>query len=153
MPKSQPGKSGNLGGRPRQPKHDSAAMRNLIAAELPEIIASLIAAAKAGDVSAAKILVDKAIPSPRPVSLPSPIPQLEGAKSLTEKADVILDSLAKGEISADNAMTIMNSLGKAREISASNAQQIDSEFTVNIIDAATYLEELKNEQSELSDSF
>lgn len=151
MPKYQPGQSGNLGGRPRQPKHDSAAMRNLIAAELPEIIASLIAAAKAGDVSAAKILVDKAIPSPRPVSLPSPIPQLEGAKSLTEKADGFHP--AKGEISADNAMTIMNSLGKAREISASNAQQIDSEFTVNIIDAATYLEELKNEQSELSDSF
>ena len=153
MPKFQPGQSGNTAGRPRQPKNDSTTIRNLIGQELPIIIASLITAAKNGDIAAAKILVDKSLPSVRPVSLATPLPALAAAQSLSEKADVILDSLASGDIGSDTAMAIMNSLGKAREISASNAPQIDTEFNVHIIDAATYLDELKNEQSVLSDSF
>ena len=153
MSKFQPGQSGNLAGRPRKPKNDSGTMRNLIAEQLPSIIAVLIQQAQAGDVQAARTLLDKALPNVRPVALPSPIPQLADAESLTDKADVIIQALAQGDIGSDTAMAIMNSLGKAREISASNAQQIDTEFNVRIIDAATYLEELKNEQSELSDSF
>ena len=136
MSKFQPGQSGNLAGRPRKPKNDSGTMRNLIAAELPSIIAVLIQQAQAGDVQAARTLLDKALPNVRPVSLATPLPALAAAQSLTEKADVILDSLASGDIGSDTAMTLMNTLGKAREISASNAgQPIDTEFNITISDA------------------
>jgi hypothetical protein len=38
---------------------------------MPEIIDALVLAAKSGDVSAAKILIDKVIPTLRPVNSPS----------------------------------------------------------------------------------
>ena len=130
------GTSGNPAGRPKTPKHNSSALRDQIAAELPAIIASLIQQAQAGDVQAARTLLDKALPNVRPVSLATPLPALAAAQSLTEKADVILDSLASGDIGSDTAMTLMNTLGKAREISASNAgQPIDTEFNITISDA------------------
>ena len=135
MSKFQPGQSGNLAGRPRKPKNDSGTMRNLIAAELPSIIAVLIQQAQAGDVQAARTLLDKALPNVRPVALPSPIPQLADAESLTDKADVIIQALAQGDIGSDTAMAIMNSLGKAREISSNANQPLDTEFNIVISDA------------------
>ena len=151
MPKFQPGQSGNSAGRPRQPKNDSTTIRNLIGQELPIIIASLITAAKNGDIAAAKILVDKSLPSVRPVALPSPIPQLADAESLTDNANVVIQALAKGAIGSDVAMTMMNTLARAREISANAGQPFDSDITVTICDAAEYLQQQRDEQLSFSD--
>ena len=151
MSKFQPGQSGNLAGRPRKPKNDSGTMRNLIAEQLPSIIAVLIQQAQAGDVQAARTLLDKALPNVRPVALPSPIPKLADAESLTDKADVIIQALAQGDIGSDTAMAIMNSLGKAREISSNAGQPFDSDITVTICDAAEYLQQQRDEQLSFSD--
>ena len=60
---------------------------------------------------------------------------MAAAQSLSGKADVILDSLASGDIGSDTAMAIMNSLGKAREISSNANQLLDTEFNITISDA------------------
>lgn len=61
----QPGQSGNPAGR----RLDSAVLkaRRAIAKDLPAIIGKLVELALAGDTSAAKILVERAIPALRPV--------------------------------------------------------------------------------------
>jgi len=64
------GQSGNPNGRPPG-TGVVAKLREAIQEEIPEIIDSLVAAAKSGDVSAAKILIDKVIPTLRPVNSPS----------------------------------------------------------------------------------
>jgi len=64
------GQSGNPNGRPPG-TGVVAKLREAIQEEIPEIIDSLVAAAKSGDVSAAKILIDKVIPTLRHVNSPS----------------------------------------------------------------------------------
>jgi len=63
------GQSGNPNGRPPG-TGVVAKLREAIQEEIPEIIDALVAAAKSGDVSAAKILIDKVIPTLRPVNSP-----------------------------------------------------------------------------------
>ena len=70
MAKFVKGQSGNPSGRPPG-TGVVAKLREAIQEEIPEIIDSLVAAAKSGDVSAAKILIDKVIPTLRPVNSPS----------------------------------------------------------------------------------
>jgi len=65
MSKFLPGQSGNPNGRPKG-TGTIAKLREAIQEEIPEIIDTLVSAAKSGDVSAARILIDKVIPTLRP---------------------------------------------------------------------------------------
>jgi len=65
MSKFLPDQSGNPNGRPKG-TGTIAKLREAIQDEIPEIIDALVAAAKSGDVSAAKILINKVIPTLRP---------------------------------------------------------------------------------------
>ena len=70
MSKFLPDQSGNPNGRPKG-TGTIAKLREAIQDEIPEIIDALVAAAKSGDVSAAKILIDKVVPTMKPVSVVS----------------------------------------------------------------------------------
>ena len=60
----KPGTSGNPSGRrPGDPAIQRA--RRIIAAELPAIVAMLAELAKAGDVAAARVLIDRILPTVR----------------------------------------------------------------------------------------
>ena len=69
MAKYLPGQSGNPSGRPKG-TGSVAKLREAIQEEMPEIIDTVVSAAKAGDISAAKILIDKVIPTLKPVNSP-----------------------------------------------------------------------------------
>jgi len=61
----KPGQSGNPAGRRGDANITRA--RRAIARELPSIVASLVEQARAGDVQAAKLLLERAIPAMRPI--------------------------------------------------------------------------------------
>ena len=64
MPWKQ-GQSGNPKGRPRKSQKTMAQLRTQISVHLPDVIEVLADAAKEGDVQAARILVERCIPSMR----------------------------------------------------------------------------------------
>ena len=64
MPWKQ-GQSGNPKGRPRKSQKTMAQLRTQISEHLPDGIEVLADAAKAGDVQAARILVERCVPSMR----------------------------------------------------------------------------------------
>jgi len=64
MPWKQ-GQSGNPNGRPRKSQKSMAQLRSQISEHLPDVIEVLANAAKEGDVQAARILVERCVPSMR----------------------------------------------------------------------------------------
>ena len=64
MPWKQ-GQSGNPKGRPRKSQKTMAQLRSQISEHLPDVIEVLANAAKDGDVQAARILVERCVPSMR----------------------------------------------------------------------------------------
>ena len=64
MPWKQ-GQSGNPNGRPRKSQRSMAQLRSQISEHLPDVIEVLANAAKEGDVQAARILVERCVPSMR----------------------------------------------------------------------------------------
>ena len=64
MPWKQ-GQSGNPKGRPRKSQKTMAQLRSQISEHLPAVIEVLANAAKDGDVQAARILVERCVPSMR----------------------------------------------------------------------------------------
>ena len=64
MPWKQ-GQSGNPKGRPRKSQKSMAQLRSQISEHLPDVIEVLADAAKSGDVQAARILVERCVPSMR----------------------------------------------------------------------------------------
>jgi hypothetical protein len=64
MPWKQ-GQSGNPKGRPRKSQKTMAQLRSQISEHLPDVIEVLAGAAKEGDVQAARILVERCVPSMR----------------------------------------------------------------------------------------
>ena len=59
------GQSGNPKGRPRKSQKTMAQLRGQISEHLPDVIEVLANAAKDGDVQAARILVERCVPSMR----------------------------------------------------------------------------------------
>ena len=63
----QKGTSGTPNGRPRKSQKTMAQLRSQISEHLPDVIEVLAGAAKEGDVQAARILVERCVPSMRAI--------------------------------------------------------------------------------------
>lgn len=103
MPKFQPGTSGNPAGRTPGATTWQARMRKQITAMVPEIIDRLREQAASGDTTAAKLLLERALPVLKSVDAPAPInlpPDLTGA------ATGLLQALGAGRLTPDQAGAI-----------------------------------------------
>jgi len=72
----------------------------------PEIVAKLIESAKAGDSMAMRVVLEKLIPNQKPQLPPLAITIPDG--SLLERANAALDAAIKGEVSPDQAASIIS---------------------------------------------
>ncbi len=105
----KPGQSGNPKGRPAG-AGEIAKLRAGIAEHVPAIIATLTAAALAGDVSAARLLLERVIPAIKPAEEAAPI-NLPADGTLTEKGRAVVAAVAAGELAPSQGASIMGSLG------------------------------------------
>jgi len=110
--KFKPGQSGNPNGRPKD-KTPATILRKSIADAMPEILAQLVEQAKAGDVAAAKVLLDRVCPPLKPQALPISLP-VNG--SLTEQGGEIIRATMAGQIPPDIGSQLITALAAQSKI-------------------------------------
>jgi hypothetical protein len=101
------GESGNPNGRPPGARNKTCALAlKLMDAEAEPVIRAVIEAARKGDISAAKLVLERIAPMPRnrPVSLC--MPPIETPADLGDAMDAILQAAAAGGLSPDEAVSI-----------------------------------------------
>lgn len=113
-PRWKPGQSGNPKGRPPGIPSMAAVLRGSI--DVQAIIAKLAESAAKGNTRAAELLLDRALPTLRPVAQPQPMPGVAEAPNLTARADRIVELVAAGEISADIGTSLLSALGQFARI-------------------------------------
>mgnify|MGYP006306645599 CR=1 FL=1 len=105
--KYRKGQSGNPAGRPKgTSKADK--LRRAIEHDLEGIIEAMAAAAREGDVSAAKLLLDRAIPALKPTDTPITLP---AGGNLTDTGAAILGAIGEGKITPDQGAKLLQGLG------------------------------------------
>ena len=92
-----------------------AEMRDALAADLGGIIDTVRARALAGDMQAARIILDRLVPSLRPVEMPAVLTLPAGA-TLAGQAQAVIDSAAAGELAPSQAAQIVTALGGVAKI-------------------------------------
>jgi polyhydroxyalkanoate synthesis regulator phasin len=109
------GQSGNPAGRPRGIPNPQSRLRNMIDAEA--IVKRLELAALEGDVQAARTLLERALPVYRVSSAPIAMPELEGAQSLTDKANAVLSAVGNGRVPPDLGAQLVAAIGAVSRLS------------------------------------
>lgn len=123
MSKFKPGRSGNPKGRPRGTKNKANALRSRIVDEIPSIVDNLIDAAKGGDMQAARLLIERAIPTLRAEEARVTLDLPDNAP-LSEQGAAILCAVADGRITPSQGAAMVQSLaGLARIIEVSELEE------------------------------
>lgn len=110
----KPGQSGNPKGRPPG-VGEIGKMRAAIAGNVPAILESLTTAAMAGDVQAARLLLERALPPIKPVEQSQPLSLPDG--TLTEQGRAVLASVAAGELAPGQGAALLGAIGTLARVS------------------------------------
>jgi len=102
----KPGQTGNPAGRPvgATPR---AKFRKLIDPDLPEILKAVVDAAKAGDMAAANIIVNRLIPTIKPSTEDMAI---RATGTLTQRGEAFISAMSTGKLSPEQTQLAMGAL-------------------------------------------
>jgi Family of unknown function (DUF5681) len=110
------GKSGNPKGRPQGSRNKATiALEALISGEAERVVQTMIDAAKGGDVTAAKALLDRLIPPRKGRSIMVDLPRVESGADLVHALSATIDAMASGVVTPDEAATIAGVLEQKRK--------------------------------------
>lgn len=104
----EPGTSGNPAGRPSG-KGQIAQLRAAIGERVPAILEQLICQATAGDVGAARLLLERVVPPLKAEELPVAFDLQPG--SLTARSAAILEEVASGNLSVAAGTQLIAAIG------------------------------------------
>ena len=103
------GVSGNPAGR-RKGSGEVAAVRAAIAARVPELLAAMLERALAGDVQAARLLLERAIAPLKAAEEPAPL-AMPREGSLSEQGRAVVQAAADGRLAPLQASALLAGLG------------------------------------------
>ena len=97
--KFKPGQSGNPKGKARGTLHRATrAALELLEGDLAAITQVCIEKAKAGELLAVKLILDKLLPNQRERSINLKVPRVKGAQDLPQAFEAVMKAVADGEI-------------------------------------------------------
>lgn len=109
----KPGQSGNPAGRPKG-AGEVAALRQAIARRVPDILAALVEQALAGDVPAARLLLERTL-APLKAMEPTQALSLPDG-SLTDQGRAVLASVAAGELAPGQGSQLLAAIGSLARV-------------------------------------
>ncbi len=110
--KFKAGISGNPKGRPKD-KTPATLLRKSIINDMPDIILKLVEQAKEGDTAAAKILLDRCVPSLKPQAMAISLP-VNG--TIAEQGGEIIRATLSGQIPPDIGAQLITALAAQSKI-------------------------------------
>ena len=109
------GESGNPAGR-TPGSGQLQKLRDAIAEDVPEILASLVDAAKGGNINAARLILERVLPPLKAMEQAVALQLPDG--TLTDKAGALLDAAALGELTPAQAAQLIAAVGTIGKITA-----------------------------------
>lgn len=109
----KPGQSGNPAGR-KPGEGKIAKLRAEISLHVPAIIAKLAEKALEGDTSAARLLLERAIPPSKPTEEATAFDLPSG--SLTDQGKAVLDAVSRGELATGQGSALLSALGNLAKL-------------------------------------
>ena len=116
--KFRAGQSGNPAGKPKGAKARRTELRALLAPHAQELIDKVVALAKAGDTTALRILIDRLIPPIKARDESVVLGNVEG--KIVDQGMAILKAVAAGDISPDQAATLIQVIATQTRIIEAN---------------------------------
>lgn len=112
MAKFEKGQSGNPQGRPKA-SASQRKLREAIQEESPEIIKAMIAQAKGGDVTAARVLLDRVLPAIKPSDMAVTL-SLSGSPGGDGRA--VMTAVGRGELTPEQGAKLLAGIGALARI-------------------------------------
>jgi hypothetical protein len=109
----KPGESGNPRGR-APGTGEVGRLREAIAGSLPKIIKRLQTAALAGDVAAARLLIERTIPPLKAMELAAPLQLPDG--TLADQGRAVVSAAGAGDLSPSQAAQLLAGLGSLAKL-------------------------------------
>jgi len=91
-------------------------MREKLEADVPDLLDATKQAALAGDMTAMRLLLERTLPPQKSTAAMVNIPALEKTSGLTEKADVVLAAVGRGELPPDVGASLVDALGRMAKL-------------------------------------
>ena len=110
----KPGQTGNPKGRPPG-QSEITRLRASLASDVPDILVGLVAAAKGGDVQAARLILERILPPVKAVEQVVKLQLPEGG-TLTAKASAVLSATAAGDLAPGQTAQLIAALGTLAKI-------------------------------------
>lgn len=124
---------GNKASPGRTPGRSKVAeLREKLAHDVDAVISIVREQALAGDPQAIRLLLDRVLPSLRPIEMPTPLYLPPG--NLAQQAHAVVQAVANGDIAPSQAAQIITALGGVAKIIE----------TTDLLDRITKLEQKKN---------
>jgi len=110
----KPGQTGNPKGRPPG-QSEITRLRASLMADAPDILAGLVGAAKAGDVQAARLILERVLPPVRATEQAVELPLPEGG-TLTAQGRSVLSAVASGVLAPSQGAMLLSAIGSLARV-------------------------------------
>ena len=124
-----PGVSGNPAGKPKGTLNRTTVLtRNILQGEAEDVARVVLGAAKNGDLSAAKLVLDKLIPSSKEapidagaINLPSPVTNENAPAAMS----LVLDAVASGSITPGQGLALSGMIEKTAKVGQQDMVRVE----------------------------